>query len=183
MFRHDVIYSRRAYGKKPKNPFDHEIREKKDAMRHVPEQHRARSRWPAKKNSSARVARGVNQQSYGGPITIRRALISHNAPFFLLGRTTAGRDRTGCTWPTIASEEGRLEPIDFHDFSISPRVKGERALPPSYPGRVLYDKNLIRTRRDEAFEILAGVISCTLLDARDRCHTWPYSHLLRFFEK
>lgn len=67
-------------------------------------------------------------------------------PFFSSGRTTAGRDRTGCTWPTIASEEGRLEPIDFHDFSISSRVKGERALPSSYPGRVLYDKNLIRTR-------------------------------------
>lgn len=80
----------------------------------------------------------------------------------------AGRDRTGCTWPTIASEEGRLEPIDFHDFSISSRVKGERALPSSYPGRVLYDENLIWTRGEmEAFEILAGVISFTLLDARD----------------
>lgn len=56
-----------------------------------------RSHWPLvdarakKKKSAARraaVARGVNQQSYGGPITIRRALISHNAPFFLPGRTT-----------------------------------------------------------------------------------------------
>lgn len=93
-------------------------------------------------------------------------------PFFSSGRTTAGRDQTGCTWPTIASEEGRLEPIDFHDFSISSRVKGERALPSSYPGRVLYDEKFdTDARRDEAFEILAGVISFTLLDARDRCHT------------
>lgn len=40
------------------------------------------------RRDEAAVARGVNRQSYGGPITIRRALISHNAPFFLPGRTT-----------------------------------------------------------------------------------------------
>lgn len=59
----------------------------------------ARNTGPAKSLAlrSARVrrprVRGVNQQSYSGPITIRRALISYNAPFFSPG-TNYGRPRS-----------------------------------------------------------------------------------------
>lgn len=88
---------------------------KKNTMRHVPGQHRAQV--VGLPDSAAREEQRdgprVNQQSYGGPITIRRALISHNAPFF----SPQGGPRSDGLH--VAEKGLARASIDFHDFSIS----------------------------------------------------------------
>lgn len=116
-------------------------------MRHVPNEHHQASPSPseviglpmrARKTETTyfALARSVNQQSYGGPITIRRALISHNVLFFVFflfflllpgpSLATIGRVARGRQWV----EPGSYEPIDFHDFSITFQwFRGERTFP------------------------------------------------------
>lgn len=121
-------------------------------MRHVPGQHRAQVVGLSKSSAREEQCDGprVNQQSYGGPITIRRALISHNAPFFFLPR--ADRDRTGCTWPRKVVRAS----IDFHDFSISFSMasKGRGLSLRSAATPPVWQKFDTDARRDEAVEIL-----------------------------
>lgn len=124
-------------------------------MRHVPGQHRAQV-VGLPRSSARRAAR----RAAGKPAIIRWSnyhkkgsnFTQYSLFFFSPGRTTADRDRTGCTWPRKVARAS----IDFHDFSISFSMasKGRGPSLPVRPLRLLCDKNLIR--RDEAAEVLDG---------------------------
>lgn len=131
-------------------------------MRHVPGQHRPRVvglPMSAREDVTRRaaVARGVNQQSYGGPITIRRALISHNAPFFFSSQSgprlaTIGRVARGRQWRL--GKVARTDRLSRFLNKFSMIFEGTKLVLPIRPLRVLYDKNLIR--KDETFKVFAG---------------------------
>lgn len=74
--------------------------------------------------------------------------------FFSPGRTTADRDRTGCTWPRKVVRAS----IDFHDFSISfsmaSKGRGLSLRPAATPP--VWQKFDTDARRDEAVEVLDG---------------------------
>lgn len=109
------------------------------------------------KSSSARIARGVNQQSYGGPITIRRALISHNAPFFLL-RADHGRSRSDGLHVADNSDRGRSPPADRLPQFLNKFSRQGRTSPSFfvYGSRLVWQKFDTDARKDESIGILAG---------------------------
>lgn len=142
-------------------------------MRHVPGQHRTQSRWPDRRAAREEQRDGprVNQQSYGGPITIRRALISHNALFFFLPR--ADHD-----WPRSdglhVAEKGRssLDRLSRFLNKFLNGFEGSGASPSVRPLRLLcVTKIWYGEMRPPRFSM--AVISLSL-SARDQRHAWPY---------
>lgn len=118
----------------------------------------------------------VNQQSYSGPITIRRALISHNAPFFL--------PRAEHGWPRSdglhVAEKGRSR-LDRLSRFLNKFLNGFRRVEASLSVRpicLLCDKNLIRTCGKMRLSRFSVMVINLSLSARDQRRTWPHSHLL-----
>lgn len=153
-----------------------QIWKKKNATRHVPGQHRARV-VGLSKSSARRAAR----RAAGKPAIIRwsnyhkkGSNFTQCSLFFSPGRTMADRDRTGCTWPRKVTRVS----IDFHDFSISFSMTSKgRGLSPRPATPPVWQKFDTDARRWCPSRSSVTMISLSL-SARDRRHTWPYSHLL-----
>jgi len=110
------------------------------------------ARVEEREGGQAAVARGVNRQSYGGPITIRRALISHNAPFFPSPGRAAGRRSDGLHVADNGGREGRARADRLSRFLNKRPMppEGRGFLPPPYAS--LCDAKFDADRGDEALE-------------------------------